>query len=86
MGDQGKKKAVIQFIKNWTGHGDEKQETQKFWIELLGSVCGVEEPTSYIEFERPVLVDNLKTGKPSTKFIDGYIRSTRVLIEHKSSD
>ncbi len=86
MGDQEKKKAVIQFIKNWTGHGDEKQETQKFWIELLGSVCGVEEPTSYIEFERPVLVDNLKTGKPSTKFIDGYIHATRVLIEQKSSD
>ena len=86
MGDQEKKKAIIQFIKNWAGHGHEKQETQKFWIELLGSVCGVEEPTSYIEFERPVLVDNLKTGKPSTKFIDGYIRATRVLIEHKSSD
>ncbi len=86
MGDQERKKAVTQFVKNWAGHGHEKQETQKFWIDLLGSVCGVEEPTSYIEFERPVLVDNLKTGKPSTKFIDGYIRSTRVLIEHKSSD
>jgi hypothetical protein len=86
MSDQERKKAVSQFIKNWENRGDEKQETQKYWIDLLASVCGIEEPTSYIEFERPVLVDNLKTGKPSTKFIDGYIRATRVLIEQKSAE
>ena len=86
MNEQERKKAAAEFIRHWAGRGDEKQETQKFWIELLGSVCGAEAPTSFIEFERPVLVDNLKTGKPATKFIDGYIGATRVLIEQKSAD
>lgn len=36
-------------------------------------------------FEKTVNVDNVKTGKSNTKFIDGYIGATRVLIEQKGA-
>ena len=32
------KKAAKKFLGNWSGHGYEKGETQKFWIDLLTSV------------------------------------------------
>lgn len=71
--------AAKQFVKDWTGHGDEKQETQRFWIALLQNVFGVEQATNAIEFEVPV-----KLGH--TSFIDGYLKDTNVLIEQKGSD
>ncbi len=71
--------AAKQFVKDWTGHGDEKQETQRFWIALLQNVFGVEQATNVIEFEVPV-----KLGH--TSFIDGYLKDTNVLIEQKGSD
>lgn len=80
------KSAAKIFVSTWTGRGDEKQETQSFWIDLLQSVFGVENPTGYISFEKTVLVDDTKTGKTTTKFIDCYIPDTRVLIEQKGSD
>ena len=71
------KTAAKQFAKNWAGRGDEKQETQLFWIDLLQNVFGVEQPTQAIEFELPVKIDH-------TSFIDGYLKDTHVLIEQKS--
>ena len=50
-----------------------------FWIALLQKVYGIEEPDKYISFEVPVKLDH-------TSFIDGYIESTRVLIEQKGRD
>ena len=73
------KSAAKQFIANWTGRGDEKQETQSFWIELLRTVYGVESPEQYISFEVPVKLSH-------TSFIDGYLDATRVLIEQKGAD
>lgn len=35
MTEAQKKLAAKQFVKDWTGHGDEKQETQRFWMALL---------------------------------------------------
>lgn len=75
-----------QFAADWQGRGDEKQETQSFWLSLLQKVYGVSEPEKYISFERRVEVDDVKTGKSTTKFIDGYIAQTRVLIEQKGQD
>ena len=72
-------KAAKQFAKDWLGRGDEKQETQAFWLALLQKVYGVEEPEKYIAFELPVKLDH-------TSFIDGYIDETRVLIEQKGQD
>ena len=66
MTDIERRMAAKQFAADWNGKGDEKQETQSFWLALLQTV------------------DNAKTGKSTTKFIDGYIGTTRVLIEQKS--
>lgn len=71
--------AAKEFVKNWTGRGDEKQETQSFWLAFLRDIFGVEKPEEAIKFEVPVKLSH-------TSFIDGYIDSTRVLIEQKGMD
>ena len=76
---QEQKIAAKEFAQKWIGRGDEKSETHNFWIELLRSVLGVENPESFIEFEKRVQLDH-------TSFIDGYIPATQVLIEQKSID
>ena len=77
------KKAAKKFIGNWSGHGYEKGETQKFWIDLLTSVFGVENIPQFIFFEEQVK-DKIK-NRTITNFIDAYIPETRVMIEQKSS-
>ena len=79
MTDVQQKAAAKQFVKDWIGHGDEKQETQRFWMALLQKVYGVAEPDKAIEFEVRVKLDH-------TSFIDGYIKDTHVLIEQKGMD
>ena len=73
------KTAAKKFSKYWKYKGDEKQETARFWIELLGNVLGITDPTKFIEFEKPVIVEK------NQKYIDGYISSTKVLIEQKGA-
>ena len=70
-------KAAALFAQEWQGKGYEKGDTQRFWLELLQKVLGVEDPYQFITFEDQVLVE-------STNFMDGYIESTKVLIEQKS--
>ena len=70
-------KAAKEFAQRWAGRGDEKQDTQSFWLDLLQTVYGVAHPTSYIEFEKPVALKH-------TSFIDSMIPSKQVLIEQKS--
>ena len=79
MTDAQQKAAAKLFVKDWTGHGNEKQETQRFWMALLQKVYGVAEPDKAIEFEVRVKLDH-------TSFIDGYIKDTHVLIEQKGAD
>ena len=79
MTDVQQRAAAKEFTAYWAGRGDEKQETQRFWIDLLRNVYGVEEPEKAIEFECPVKLDHVS-------FIDGYIKDTRVLIEQKGAD
>lgn len=79
MTDMEKRTAAARFAADWKGRGDEKQETSLFWIALLQKVYGIEEPDKYISFEVPVKLDH-------TSFIDGYIESTRVLIEQKGRE
>jgi hypothetical protein len=78
MTDTEQRVAAAKFTEDWKSRGDEKQETQRFWIELLTKVFGVDGSTA-ISFEVPVKLDH-------TSFIDGYIESTRVLIEQKGRD
>ena len=75
--------AAKKFIKNWQGHGYEKGEAQKFWIDLLSNVFGVKEIANYIFFEERVK-DKIQ-NKTITNYIDAYIPSTRVMIENKPS-
>lgn len=77
MTEAQQRQAVRKFIADWAGHGDEKQDTFRFWTGLLRNVFGIEEPEKFIEFELPVKLAH-------TSFIDGYIPQTRVLIEQKS--
>lgn len=79
MTDTQQRLAAEQFVRDWTGRGDEKQETQRFWMALLQKVYGVAEPEKAIEFEVRVKLDH-------TSFIDGYIKDTHVLIEQKGMD
>ena len=79
MTDAQQRAAAKQFAQDWLDRGDEKQETQAFWLSLLQKVFGVEEPEKAIAFELPVKLDH-------TSFIDGYMESTRVLIEQKGRD
>ena len=74
------KLAAAAFAEHWRGKGDEKSDTQKFWNDLLQKVFGVDDVSSFYESEKRVKVDE------STKFIDIYIPSTKVLVEQKSID
>ena len=67
------------FTKRWENRGDEKQDTQSFWIDLLTNVFEVGNIASAIEFEKRVKLAH-------TSFIDAYIPDTKVLIEQKSSN
>ncbi|MBO7476665.1 MAG: methylase, partial [Salinivirgaceae bacterium] len=71
-------KAAAAFAEFWAGKGDEKQETSRFWIDLLQNVLGIDNPAKYIEFEKRVKLSH-------TSFIDAYIPDTKVLIEQKGA-
>ena len=77
MTEVEQKKAAKAFAEKWQGRGYEKGETQLFWVELLQTVYGVENPASYIECEVQVQLEN-------TSFIDIYLPATKVMIEQKS--
>lgn len=53
MTDMEQRAAAKQFTKDWTGRGDEKQETQQFWMALLQKVYDISEPDKAIDFEAP---------------------------------
>ncbi|MBQ4215109.1 MAG: methylase, partial [Bacteroidales bacterium] len=70
--------AAAAFAEFWADKGDEKQETSRFWIDLLQNVLGIGNPAKYIEFEKRVKLSH-------TSFIDAYIPDTKVLIEQKGA-
>ena len=76
------KQAAKAFVQEWSGKGYEKGETQRFWIDLLHSVFGIDNPTKIMEFEMPVKTFAKDKG---SDFIDAYIATTKVLIEQKGS-
>ena len=72
--------AAAEFAERWKDRGYERGESQPFWIDLLTNVFGIETPSGgFITFEDHQKVD-------ASNFVDGRIRSTRVLIEQKSID
>ena len=54
MTDVEKRRAAKSFVETWTGRGDEKQDAQNFWRDLLHDVFGVVQPSAEVEFEYPV--------------------------------
>ena len=72
--------SAVEFAKRWKGRGNERSESQPFWIDLLTNVFGIETPSDgFITFEEHHKVD-------ASNYIDGRIPSTRVLIEQKSKN
>ena len=76
MTESDRKKAAKAFTEYWKDRGDEKSDSQSFWLALVRDVLGVTEPEKFILFEERVKLDH-------TSFIDGHIPSTHVLIEQK---
>lgn len=76
MTDAQQRAAAKKFAEDWKGKGYEKGDSQKFWLALLHHVYGIAEPENFIFFEDQVHLDH-------TSFIDGYIPSTKVMIEQK---
>lgn len=67
-------KRIIEF---WKDKGNERSESQAFWLTLLRDIFGINEPEKFILFEENVHIDK------ANGFIDGYIADTHVLIEQK---
>ena len=76
MTDIQQRTAAKKFSDYWKDKGYEKGQSQIFWTTLLTDVFGVTDVAQFIEFEDQVHLDH-------TSFIDGYIPSTKVLIEQK---
>lgn len=86
-------KEAKQFVKDWAGRGDEKQDTQRFWTQLLGDVFGVNvRDRGNLDFERPVVKSTLNAGYKDVVVNNGYpdnpelnagYNCNRVLIEQK---
>lgn len=77
MTETKQRAAAKKFAGYWADKGYEKGESQKFWIDLLEHVFGVEDVSDYIRFEDKVVLDH-------ASFIDGFIPSVHVLIEQKA--
>lgn len=77
MTETEQKAAAKKFAADWKGKGDEKSDTQKFWLSLLRDVYGVEEPEKFAEFE-------VRVKNEHTNFIDCYLPATQVMIEQKT--
>ena len=79
MNDTVQRKSAIEFVDLWKGKGDEKQETQQFWSDLLHRVFGIVNFSSRVQFEKRVPLLH-------TSFIDVFIPETKVIVEQKSMD
>nr|WP_207760079.1 class I SAM-dependent DNA methyltransferase [Bifidobacterium scaligerum] len=65
-----------EFVNRWSGRGDEKQETQTFWLDLLGNVLGRKNALAETKFEYRTVGNG---------FIDVLCPDARLLVEQKSS-
>ncbi len=82
MKEAERKKAAVAFSKRWAGLGDEEKHKQQFWDQLLREVYGVTQH-GYVTPEKDVKMKDPGAKKKTTRFIDLYIPTTKVLIEQK---
>ena len=83
MTKKEQKEIIKRFISEWKDKGNEKSDTQKFWMQLLQDVCGDEDAISHLEFEVRVHKSD------STDFKDVVINGgseNSVLVEQKSRE
>lgn len=91
-GHKTRREIVKDFVSEWTnkgkdtGYGFIKEDAnrQPFIDDFLRRICGIEQPTKYIEYEKDVQVKD--GNKATTKRIDGYVPSTKVMWEMKGSN
>ena len=74
--EKQQKAAAAAFAQRWKGRGYEKGESQSFWLDLLASVYGVEQPTEYVRFEQQVMLEAHRRNDRAV--MDAYGFSTRM--------
>ncbi len=80
MAFSGQQAAAEKFVAYWSAQGgSERSQCHQFWDSLLGEVLGVTDLKRFIDYEKPVYFND-----GTTKSLDAWIPSTKVLIEHKS--
>ncbi|AHW65556.1 DNA methyltransferase [Corynebacterium glyciniphilum AJ 3170] len=70
-----KKRAARDFAAKWKGRGNENEDTQSFWLELLRDVIGMEDVTTAARFEQSTV---------DRGYIDVVIADAKTFIEQKS--
>ena len=80
MASNSQKQSARKFVEYWLFNrpGSERSGCQQYWNMLLGEVLGMGDMANSIRYEVPVTLSD------STKYLDAWIPSTRVLIEQKS--
>ena len=81
-----RKQAAKGFVKTWSNDckGREDADPQTFWNDLLQRVYGINNYYDFITYEKDVQVK--ADGKVTTRRIDGYIPSTKTMIEMKGKN
>jgi len=80
-----RQQAARDFVKTWViKDGKEDAERQTFWNDLLQRVYGINNYYDYITYEKDVQVK--ANGRVTTRRIDSYIPSTKVMIEMKGKN
>lgn len=69
------KRAAREFARKWTGRGNEKEDTQSFWLELLRDVIGMEDVTTAVRFEQNTVARG---------YIDVVVADAKTFIEQKT--
>ncbi len=85
MTEKEKKVGAKRFAEAWANRGDEKQETQVFWISLLREVFGVEAPEKIIQFEkRAIKVESGELRVGSEKWRVAHTPHSPLLTPHST--
>ena len=73
------KKAAEEFVKRWTGKGNEEQDKHLYWIGLFQDVLGLSDALDRLKFEQPVHTK----ASDHQGFIDVLIPTASAIVEQK---
>ena len=73
MNDLEIKKQAKAFAEYWANKGYEKGESQKFWLDLLEHVLGIDNAREYISFEDQIKIDK-------TSFIVSLVLTSNLFV------